>query len=120
MFTVLVTLACIAVAVVLLGLALFFGSDRYSIVGGVLLMFGMVGVLVGGVGAQLAAYADDYNESVAALEERYDITIDDANMSEEPSPWRIDGDWRTCYVPDLNAETIELLCAIDNPEYVHP
>lgn len=120
MFTALVTLLCIAVPVVLLGLVLFFGSDRYSIAGGVLLLFGMVGLLVGGVGAQLVAYANDYNASIAEIEDRYDITIEQAKFSETPRPWLIDGDWRTCYIPDLNAETIELLCATDNPEYAHP
>lgn len=53
------------------------------------------------------------NRTVQALEDRYGVTIEEYVLSETPMRWRIDGDWFSCYLVDLDApvKDLDLRCA---------
>lgn len=115
-------LAVAAIATGITLLAVIMWRRNPSEAAAALLMFGLLGMSTGLFGSLIAQNIDGKNLTVEALETRYDITIEKANWRETPTQWRIDNNWRTCYIADLDAakDELELLCSAETTEYAHP
>lgn len=99
-------------------------NRRFSDLTFLMVLCGFAIGMIGIAGIILAAGTQVHKDRIAALETRYDITIEKAKFSETPRPWLIDGEWRTCYIPDLSAadnnDALELLCSDETVKYAHP
>lgn len=49
---------------------------------------------------------------IAAIEDRYDITIDGYFLG-QPGDWKIDGEWIRCYIPDEDAPLADVSLSCD-------
>lgn len=102
----LIIVACLILGFALAGYAVVCLHD--PTIGPAVAVLGMLLAIVPllvGRGMSLDAVQERTLES---LQDRYGITIDEHVLSETPSRWRIDGDWYSCYVVDLDAPTTEL------------
>lgn len=62
------------------------------------------------------------DRAVQALEDRYEVSIEEYALSETPSRWRIDGNFYTCYLVDARAddEDLDLRCAAHTADFAAP
>jgi hypothetical protein len=111
-----------ALAIVLLTLALI-----AAVVGGI--KFGPLGFVAGicvamaSLMAFVLAAAMDAQAVIEAVEDRYDIAVEDRpgeNDLDEPGPWLIDGQWRTCALSDVDSKTPTLQCAEPLTDFTEP
>jgi hypothetical protein len=83
---------------------------------------GLFGAWVAFVAASISVVTwvgDMREDRIAALEKRYDITIEEASFGQKPEPWRINGKWYTCYMAEATTEgePRDLMCASPSADF---